>query len=283
MVLVLLLFIQVLMLVRKNGLSSVTVIVLLWLGFITQLHANEAEFNWQLDLGVSLQHRTNIVDSLDANDDELSGGILVSGGLYYDNFFIETSPFRTQPLTFGYRVNQTRSTQVNLVGMSWFSSISERDQVQGDRLNGVNKRRQSFEVGVEYLKQFKRSDLRIGFLHDSLNRHQGYIVSVDHSRPIYKTNWLIIPSWGLTYLSENVVDYYYGISSDEVRLSRAEYQGEAGWTLTGRVYVEHPLGKNKTLFAFVSYSKLSKSITDSPIVSANEATHTAAIGVLWSF
>lgn len=243
----------------------------------------ESDFTWQLDLGAAIQHRTNIVDSLDSNDGEISGAILLAGGVYYDKFFIESSPFSSRPLTLGYTLNETRSTMLNLVGMSWFAQISEEAQQQGNRLDGIRTRHSSYEVGVEYLKQFQNSDVRIRMMHDVLNQHQGFFLSLDQSLPIYKTSWLIIPSWGVNYLSEKTVQYYYGVSESEATPQRPLYQPDAGWSLTGRVYVERPINQKWTLFAFASYSHFSSSITDSPITSVDSSTHTLALGVLWSF
>lgn len=245
--------------------------------------SNDNSFTWQADLGLSVVHRSYIVDSLEEGDSEVSIEALLAGGIYYDNFFIESSPFSAKPLTMGYTLNETRSTRVNLVGMSWFASISEEDQQQGNRLDGIKTRNSSYEVGVEYLKQFPKSDLRVRALHDVLGQHNGFILSLEQSRPIYKTEWLIIPSWGVNYLSENLVDYYYGVSNEEVTANRAAYKADYGWSLTGRIYIERPINSEWTWFSFVSYSKFSNSITDSPITSVSDGTHTIAMGVLWSF
>ena len=240
-------------------------------------------FTWQFDLGAAVQHRTNIVDSLDGNDGEISGTVLLAGGVYYDKFFIESSPFSSRPLTLGYTLSETRSTMINIIGTSWFAEISEEAQNQGNRLDGIKSRHSSYEVGIEYLKQFRNSDVRIRMMHDVLNQHQGFFLSLDQSLPIYKTNWLIIPSWGVNYLSEKAVQYYYGVSESEVMPNRPFYSPDAGWSLTGRLYVERPLNKKWTLFGFASYSHFSSSISDSPITSIDNGTHTIALGVLWSF
>lgn len=260
---------------------------ILWLGlgvvFSSFAQSQDGSFTWQLDLGAAIQHRTNIVDSLDSNDGEVSGAVLLAGGVYYDKFFIESSPFSARALTLGYTLNKTRSTMVNLIGTSWFTEISEEAQNQGDRLDGITSRHSSYEIGVEYFKQFPNSDVRIRMMHDVLNQHQGFFISLDQSLPIYKTNWLIIPSWGGNYLSEKAVQYYYGVSESEVTLSRPLYNADAGWSLTGRIYVERPLDEKWTLFGFASYSHFSSSIADSPITSIDNSTHTIALGVLWSF
>lgn len=257
--------------------------LLLSITFSSFAAEQDESFTWQLDLGASVQYRTNIVDSLDSNDGGISGAILLAGGVYYDNFFIESSPFSSRPLTLGYTLNKTRSTMLNLVGMSWFAEISQEAQQQGNKLDGIRSRHSSYEVGIEYLKQFQNSDVRIRVMHDVLDQHQGFFLSLDQSIPIYRTNWLIIPSWGVNYISQDAVDYYYGISEAEATPTRPVYQGDAGWSLTGRIYIERPINDKWTLFAFASYSHFSDSITDSPITSVDSATETIAVGVLWSF
>ena len=263
----------------------VALCVLFGVGFSSVVKADDDDggFTWQADLGFTVQHRTYVVDSLDTGDGEVSLGLLLSGGMYYEDFFVETSPFSSRPLTLGYTLNKTRSTMLNLVGMSSFGTISEEFQEEGNRLDGIRTRHGSYEIGIEYLKQFADSDMRVRVLHDVLNQHQGFILSIDQSRPIYKTDWLIIPSWGASYISENSVDYYYGVSEEEVTVDRPAYAAGSGWTLTGRIYVERPINKDWTMFGFASYSQFSNSITDSPITSVDNGTHTIALGVLWTF
>ena len=238
---------------------------------------------WQLDLGLAAQHRKGLINSLDRDDDNASLVALVSGGLYYDKFFVEGSPFGRHPLTLGYTLKQTDSTALNLIGLSWFPTISEDDQEQGTLLNGINKRLASFEVGVEYVKRFTQSDVRIRALHDGLGRHDGYLFSFDYGRPMFTEDWLIMPSWGFSYLSENAVDYYYGVRAGEATTARPEYKPGDAWGITARIYAERPMGRNWTLFGFASYSRFSDAVTDSPLVTAQDGTHNVTIGVLWSF
>ena len=238
---------------------------------------------WQLDVGLAIQQSEGLIDSLSDDDGDVNLAVLLSGGLYYDKFFLEASPFGRHPLTLGYTLKETASSRLNLIGLPWFSTISAEDQKRGNRLDGLSTRNASFEVGVEYIKQFPKSDVRVRLLHDSLGKHDGYLLSFDYSRPVFTTDWLILPSWGVSYLSDKSVDYYYGIRPSEATLDRPEYQPGSGWGLTARLYVERPLWQDWTLFGFASYSKFSNSISDSPIVSADNGTHVIAVGVLWSF
>ncbi len=267
---------------RQLGYKVIALLLLVLV--ISPCYSKDAPaFNWQLDLGISLQHKTNVIDSLDHTDGDISLALLGAGGIYYENFFIECSSYTSQPLTFGYTVSETNNTSISVVGTSWFSTISEQYQQQGNRLDGLSTRHRSLEVGIEYLQQFKRSELRVTAISDALGLHNGFLFSVDHSLPLYRDKWVFIPSWELTYFSKHIVDYYLGVAAHEVTPNRSLYQASSGWSLTGRLYVEYPIDDDWSFFAFAAYSKLSNSITNSPITSVNSATHVLAVGALWSF
>lgn len=244
---------------------------------------DDTGFSWQLDIGLAVQHHSGLIDNLDKHDGQSSLAALISGGAYYDKFFMEFSAFGNRPLTLGYTLKQTDSSQINLIGLSWFPSISESEQRQGSLLNGIQSRHSSFEVGIEYVKRFAHSDIHVRVMHDMLSRHKGHLLAADYSRPIYTTNWLILPSIGMSYLSQKSVDYYYGIKAAEATVNRAEYLPDSGWSVRASLYAERPINSSWTFFAFASYTKFSHSITNSPIVSVESGTHTLALGVLWSF
>ncbi len=261
------------------------IIATLAIGSINTVFAqdSEATFIGQGDLGLAMQFSSGLIENLDQNDGTLTPSVLISGGLYYGNFFVEATPFGQNPLTLGYSIARDNDYQINIVGQSSFQEISERQQEQGSLLDGLLIRRSSFEIGVEYLTQFSEGDLRLRVLSDALNRHNGQLFSADYSRAFFTRSLLILPSIGVTYISENATDFYYGIAESETTTSRAAYTAESGWIVSARLYVERPLAKDWTLFGFASYSHFNDSITDSPIVTVNDGTYNLAVGVLWSF
>lgn len=238
---------------------------------------------WQGDLGLAAQVSTGLIENLNERDGELSASVLVSGGLYYGDFFVEATPFGQNPFTLGYTLSSNKHGQFSLVGQSWFQEISQEEQDEGNLLDGLLVRQSSFEVGVEYLTQIEEGDFRVRALTDALGRHEGHLFIADYTRAFFTRSLLILPSVGVTYMSEEAVDYYYGIEQREATATRPVYRPGSGWTVTARLYVERPLAKHWTLFGFASYSHFNDSITDSPIVTVNDGTYNLAIGVLWSF
>lgn len=258
--------------------------VALAVGLSRLVHADtENSLIWQGDLGLAAQVSSGLIENLNKNDGSLTPSVLLSGGLYYGNFFVEATPFGQNPLTLGYTITSDNKHQLNLVGQSSFQEVSEREQEEGTLLDGLLIRRSSFEVGVEYLSQISEGDLRLRLLTDALNRHKGQLLSFDYSRPFFTRSLLILPSLGITYLSKGTVEYYYGIQQSEVTATRADYQPGAGWAVSARLYLERPLAKHWTLFGFASYSHFNDSVTDSPIVTVSDGTYNFAVGVLWNF
>jgi outer membrane scaffolding protein for murein synthesis (MipA/OmpV family) len=239
--------------------------------------------DYQFDLGLAAVYRESIVGSLDQHNSELSAAVIVSGGAYYEDFFIESAPFANQPLTVGYTFAKSDDWQFNIVGQSWFTEISQEDQEQGNLLDGIQTRRASFEMGIEYVRQYTDADIRVRLLNDVLSRHDGFLFTADYNRPIFTNYALIMPSVGVIYLSENAVDYYYGVSANEATSFRTAYSPEGAWGASARLYIERPINKSFTAFAFANYVYFDEDITESPIVTIEQAAYNIAVGVLWTF
>lgn len=249
-------------------------------------HASASERNkviWQGDLGLAAQIRDGLIAGLEDGDEEIGAALLVSGGVYYGNFFVEAAPFGQNPLTVGYVVAKSAKYQMSLIGQSSFPDISESAQQKGNLLDGLHDRHASFEAGFEYYQQSESGDIRLRVLHDTLGNHSGHLFFADYSYPIFTRHFLVLPAVGISYFSAQTTDYYFGIEPQEATTDRPEYHPSASWTLSARVYTERPLSKNWSLFGFASYSLLDESIANSPIVTAEHGTYNLAVGVLWSF
>ena len=67
---------------RQLGYKVIALLLLVLV--ISQCYSKDAPaFNWQLDLGISLQHKTNVIDSLDHTDGDISLALLGAGGIWW--------------------------------------------------------------------------------------------------------------------------------------------------------------------------------------------------------
>jgi len=242
----------------------------------------ESGVTWQFDVGFAVSYRAGIVDSLEFEEGQSSLTLLLAGGVYYEDFFLESSPLSQHPFTIGYTLHSENDYRINLVMESWFSEIDPEDAID-DSLDGISVREGSLEVGVEYTREFTKYDLRVRVLHDALSRHNGSIATIELARPLFFKSTLVIPSVGATFISSPATQYYYGVSAAEARPDRPEYSPSNSLVTSMRLYVERPMSKTWSLVGYAGYAVLSSAIADSPIVSPRSDTYHGGVGVLWTF
>ena len=247
-----------------------------------QTQQTEDEFHWEVDLGLVVEHSRGRIRDLDYTNLDIQPSLWVAGGVYYKRFFVESAPIQGRNLTLGYTLRRTNSMQLNLIAGSWFGPISEEYQDEGTALNGIQERESTIEAGIELIYQFKDVDMHLRVMHDALARHKGSIVSIDMSKPLFTKTMLIQPTLGVTYISSNTTDYYYGISAAEATVDRPEYTAGSAWALSARVYVERPLSESWSIIGTASYSHASHEVHDSPIVNTPDA-YNVSLGALWVF
>lgn len=164
-----------------------------------------------------------------------------------------------------------------------FYDISEEEQEHGNLLDGINKREQSMEVGLEYFGILKTYDFRVKLLHDGLSKHDGTIGSIEVARPIFTRYVMFVPGLSFTYLDSNTTNYYFGVAPDEVTSFRSVYEANSSWLATARLYLERPMSDNWSIVASTSYSYVSDEIHNSPFVENRKNTYNLSVGVLWAF
>lgn len=79
-------------------------------------------------------------------------------------------------------------------------------------------------------------------------------------------NWSIHGSVGLEYRSGDLIDYYYGISSEEATANFGQYQASSGIDLTTQIRASYPFSKAWSIESYLRYTDLSDSISDSPVL-----------------
>lgn len=76
----------------------------------------------------------------------------------------------------------------------------------------------------------------------------------------------LTPSIGFTYQDEKLVDYYYGVQSNEVQPGRPKYQGKGAMNYNVTLNANLKVTKHIELLGQLKYEVLGSGITDSPII-----------------
>lgn len=240
-------------------------------------------WEYELDLGIAASFRRGLIDGVIDDEGQLSLSLLLSGGAYYGDFYVEANPTTRHPLTLGYTLKRREKYQINMVLESYFFTIEDDKPHITSKLSGIQTRHASLEAGIEYVGSVGNFDIRSRLLHDVLSRHDGAIASIEIARPYFTRKAFFLPSIGITYISKDATDYYFGISQQESSGIRETYRPNGAIIGSIALYVERPINESLSVVGFAGYSVFSSAIADSPIVQPRSDAYNVGLGVLWSF
>ncbi len=239
---------------------------------------------WELDLGISTEFGKSHIQGLDNNaNGDLEALLLLSGGYYYKDFFIEVSPLIGRPLTIGYSLQRTKKLVVNVIAESLFLGFDESEQNSGNQLTGITPRKTSLDGGIEAYYSYKYGEARLRALTDISNTHNGFVVAFDYAYPIFMKRWTVWPSYGISWLSADTVDYYFGVDQNEARPDRPLYQPDSAFTHKINLYIAYQYNTHLSFVGYSDYILFSKNINNSPLVNESNDSFRVGLGVMWSF
>lgn len=170
-------------------------------------------------------------------------------------------------LTGGYWLFTWNGVSMGPVLQPRFDGYDEEDS---SALRGMDDRDWSVDggAGVSWLTDVGLFGL--AFVTDLLGRHNGQELEFSYTVRFKWADFDFIPSAGMRWKSENLVDYYYGVQADEVRFNpapaRLAYDGDDAVDPYIRMAVRRKLLPRWSLLAAAQYEWLDDAITDSPIV-----------------
>jgi len=239
---------------------------------------------WELDLGLSINFDKHYIQGINKHEDgDFTGSVILSGGYYYRDFFIEVSPLIGRPFTFGYSLQRTKHFVVNLIAESLFQGFSEKSQHFGTQLTGINNRKTSLDGGIEVYYSYEYGETRFRALRDISNTHQGYIIAFDYAYPIFLKRWTVWPSYGISWLSEDTTQYYFGIDTNETAINRPAYKPQSAFTNKLNLYIAYQINSYLSVVGYGDYTLFSHNINQSPLVTPNNNSYRLGLGVMWSF
>ncbi|GLU35682.1 MipA/OmpV family protein [Trinickia caryophylli] len=95
--------------------------------------------------------------------------------------------------------------------------------------------------------------------------NKGQRATIDFSKSFKSGNWSLTPRLGAEWLSNEYVDYYYGVTAPEARTWRPAYSGSSTWKASGGVRVDYSLTPRQQVTFDVGVSYLGRGISDSPL------------------
>lgn len=278
--------------------------------------AQAGQRNWQL--GVSLGYGTRSNPLIDADDLTLVAVIDASWygeRVFFDNgdlgFTFQDNPRYT--LNGVLRANTERLffEQADSLLVSFTTSVGQgasgdgpvQDGVDGNPNTGLDgsdpdggstdsgqdsetieipKRRYAVEAGIEFLTDGRWGFLQTSVTQDISNRHEGFEANLTLGRSGHwrRMTWTV--SAGLSYRSDNLNDYYYGVLSDESQTNLPAYRADDGINYHAAALLRYYLTRSLSLGLVVEYERLSSAIANSPFV-ADDRVITSYGGIKYTF
>ncbi|BDX05067.1 MipA/OmpV family protein [Planctobacterium marinum] len=151
-----------------------------------------------------------------------------------------------------------------------------------DFFAGMEERKGSLDLGAAYKFETKLVDLTLSGQADVLSEHEGYEFSATLSKGFPALGGRLTPSLEVSYLSDSLVDYYYGVRTSEATDLRPEYIADNTVNVSLGISGMWPVTDNQNIIAAFNYSILGSEIEDSPLMEEGESSN-LFVGYVYRF
>lgn len=138
------------------------------------------------------------------------------------------------------------------------------------------------ELGVELLTDGDWGALQMSAFHDISGTHEGFELYADYSYGWRDQRLYIEPSFGASYKSADMNDYYWGVTPEEAGLVAFPYEAKAGINWHARFMIGYQLSRHWAVSLVAEYERLNDEAAASPIVEDDQVLGWFA-GVSWRF
>lgn len=130
------------------------------------------------------------------------------------------------------------------------------------------KRRISWDAGLQFHYYFTSyARLRLRVLQDISGEHQGQSFNLKWSNDhLVGSGWLLSYSIGFDWLSDELTNYYYGVSERDKVAQESYYQTHSAFQPFARVGARYRINENWNFVSHLYYQKLATTIEQSPLV-----------------
>lgn len=193
--------------------------------------------------------------------------------------YYQSENFQLLGPNLSYKLVEFNDLTVNLTGQYRFDGYEEDDS---DIFLGMEDRSGSFDLGFAIDYEMSFGDLSFEFLTDATNEHEGNEFSLSYSKSYNFKSYSLKPYVKVTRQSEDLVDYYYGVRTNEATVNRAFYVGEATTNVELGLQAMWRVGKHHNFIGYASYTAYGSEIKDSPLVDASSSTN-LILGYMYVF
>ena len=220
-----------------------------------------------LNLGAGFVYRSPVYRGQDAD------------GLPIPMVFFQKDKLYFRGSVLGYQFYKDSSWSLDLLAKWAFRGYDADDS---RHLNGMDDRDSSLEGGIKASYNDGWGISSISFVTDLLGEHDGQEITFRYAKRFIREPWVLTPTVGITWQSNNLTDYYYGVERDEVTGSRPYYSAGEAWNPFVALTTQYYFTEKWSSLVMVQYEWLDNEISDSPIVNKQYQVRTMA-GVMCKF
>ena len=194
---------------------------------------------------------------------------------WQNGFFIEAPGVTNKlnpGLTFGYNFYNNEHWNFDLIGQQSHGDIifNYNDDVTVNSL----EREPTYRAGIRATGNYGQNTIQFNITPLSGNDEydDGLYASIWFAKEWQVKNWSIHTSLGLQYRSEEILDYYYGVSEEDALGPVTAYTAGDGINASFQIGADYPIAENWLFESYVRYINLDDSINNSPIIQLAVAT-----------
>lgn len=194
-------------------------------------------------------------------------------------FGYESERLYLRGITGGYRLVKQKRWSVSAVLRPRLEGYDESDS---DALDGMHDRRPTLNAGFDVSWRADWGLLSLTLISDILGEYDGQELEFTYHASFKWAGFDFFPSAGLRWKSSDLVGYYYGVESDEVRPGRPAYNPDDAISPFLRLGVTRKLSERWGTLVAIQYAWLDSEARDSPIVE-DSGSVSLLVGLAYSF
>jgi len=136
--------------------------------------------------------------------------------------------------------------------------------------------------GLELLYSWRQTELQLQLLTDISDKHNGQELWLSWGRPGQWGRFSFNPSIGVTWMSEDAADYYYGVKQSEAQPGLPAYEVDAAFNYFARISLRYRLSDAWQIVSVLQYERLADDVVDSPSVE-DDHVMTSFLGLYYEF
>jgi outer membrane protein len=243
------------------------VFAVLFLNFSVFAEENNSDSQDTLMAGAGILYRTSVYKGHDNT-------VLPIPFIYYTK-----GPFSIKGRSLTYGIYEKDSLSVGLLGVWDFRGYDDDDSHD---LAGMHDRDMTIEAGIAARYKDGWGYTTATVVTDMLGKHHGQEFTLSYSKKFNRDKLTLIPSVGVSYLSGDMTNYYYGVRSSEATAVRPMYKPDAAWNPYGALNAAYELNERWSFMGSIRLDLLDKEIQHSPIVDKDRQIQITA-GLMYRF